>query len=252
MAVGRAVETDAEQTLELGHLRAELAIELVAADPGQVVALRVEKGVLEVGARRLGRRRLARAGPLVDLQEGVLSGRGEVALFLPLSLEKVEIADETVDETVVVRIAQGSQQDEKAQPALAGHPRTGRDLLAGLGLHVELDPLPAVGVDGAGNDRLQVAAGLEDDAGGADQLRDHYALGSVDDEGALVRHHREVPHEDGLLFDLAGVGVLELRPHEDGGGKGHVLLFALLHRELRRRPQILIGGIELQDQLQGS
>ena len=40
----------AEQLLDLVDLGAELAVELVPADPGQVVALRVEEGVLEVGA----------------------------------------------------------------------------------------------------------------------------------------------------------------------------------------------------------
>jgi hypothetical protein len=76
------------------------------------------------------------------------------------------------------------------------------------------------------------------------------ALRAVDDEGALVRHHGEVPHEHGLLLDLAGVGVLELGAHEDGRGVGHVLLFALLHRELRRGPQVLIRGVELEDELE--
>ena len=86
--------------------------------------------------------------------------------------------------------------------------------------------------------------------GTAHELRHDDALGAVDHERALVRHHGEVPHEDGLLLDLAGGGVHEASPHEDRRGEGHVLLLALLHRELGRRPQVLVVGIELQLELQ--
>ena len=161
------------------------------------------------------------------------------------------MADEAVDEPLV-GIAEGPQEDEQAEPALASHPRPGGDLLAGLGLDVELDPFAPVGVDGPGDDGLQIAAGLEDHPGGPHELGYHHPLGAVDDEGPLVRHHREVPHEDGLLLDLAGVGVLELGAHEDRRGVGHVFFFALLHRELRRRAQVLVSGVELQDQLERS
>ena len=93
--------------------------------------------------------------------------------------------------------------------------------------------------------------GLEDDARGADELRHDDALGAVDDEGALVGHHREVPHEDRLLLDLAGGRVHEAGPHEDRRGEGHVLLLALLHRELRRRAQVLVVGVELELEAEG-
>ena len=76
-------------------------------------------------------------------------------------------------------------------------------------------------------------------------LTDH-PLGAVDDEGALVGHHREVPHEDRLLLDLAGAGVHEPGAHEHRRGVGHVLFLALLHREFRRRAQVGVGRVELQ------
>ena len=82
--------------------------------------------------------------------------------------------------------------------------------------------------------------------GRANQLAHHHPLGSVDDEGALVGHHREVPHEDRLLLDLASARVHEPRPHEDRRGVGHVLFFALLHRELRRWTEVWILRIELE------
>ena len=91
---------------------------------------------------------------------------------------------------------------------------------------------------------------LEDDARRTHQLRHDDTLGAVDDEGALVGHHREVAHEHRLLFDLTGVRVHEPRPHENRRGIGHVLLFALLHRELGRWAQVFVVGIELELELQ--
>jgi hypothetical protein len=66
------------------------------------------------------------------------------------------------------------------------------------------------------------------------ELRDDDALGAVDDEGALVGHHGEVAHEDGLGLDLAGGVVRELRRDEQRSRVGHVLVLALLHGVLGR------------------
>ena len=44
--------------------------------------------------------------------------------------------------------------------------------------------------------------------GRADELRHDDALGAVDDERALLGHHREVAHEDRLLLDLARVAFM--------------------------------------------
>ena len=76
---------------------------------------------------------------------------------------------------------------------------------------------------------------LEDDAGRADQLRGHHALGAVDDEGALVGHDREVAHEDRLGLDLTGGAVLELGLDVELAGIGVVSLPALLDRVLGSR-----------------
>jgi hypothetical protein len=92
---------------------------------------------------------------------------------------------------------------------------------------------------------------LEDDARRPHELRHDHALGAVDHERALVGHHREVPHEDRLLLDLAGGGVDEASADEDRRGEGHVLLLALLDGELGRRPQVLVVRIELQLELEG-
>ena len=89
---------EAEQLAEAGDLGAELAVELVATDPAEVVAAALEERVAEVGAGRLDRRRLARAGPLVDLDERLVLGRRDVALLVPLALEEVEVGDEALEE----------------------------------------------------------------------------------------------------------------------------------------------------------
>src|SRR5439155_4444515 len=115
-----------------------------------------EESVLEVGARRLHRGGLAGAGPLVDLEQGVLARGGELALLLPLTFEEVEVADEALEQPrrVLLVVAQGTQQDEQREAALAGHARPGRHVLARLLLDVELDPLATVRMDGAGGDGL--------------------------------------------------------------------------------------------------
>src|SRR5207248_2011599 len=125
-----------------------------------------------------------RPGSLVDLDEGLFLGGREIALLLPLALEEVEVAHEALEERLVL-VAEGAQQDEQAEAALAGHARAGGDVLAGLGLDVELDPLTAVGMDGAGDDGIDVAAGLEDHTGTAHELGHGDPLGAGDDEGAL-------------------------------------------------------------------
>ena len=241
-------------------LGTELAVELVATDPAEVVATALEEGVAEVGTGRLHRGRLARAGPLVDLDEGLVLGGRQVAVLLPLALEEVEVGHEAVEEAggVLLVVAEGAQQHEDAHAALAGHAGAGGDVLARLLLDVELQPLAPIRVDGALHELVlgevpeaEPLTGLEDDAGRADELRHHDALGAVDDERALVGHHREVPHEDRLLLDLAGVPVGEPGPHEDRSGVGHVLLLALLHRELGRGAQVFVVGVELQLELEG-
>ena len=180
-------------------------------------------------------------------------------LLLPLALEEVEVGDEAIEEAggVLLVVAERTQQREDAHAALAGDAGAGGDVLAGLVLDVELHPLTAVRVDRALDELVlaqvteaEALAGLEDDAGAAHELRHDDALGAVDDERALLGHHREVAHEDGLLLDLTGVAVHEPGAHEDRRAVGHVLLLALLHRELRRRAQVLVVGIELQLELE--
>src|SRR5207249_11641363 len=65
---------------------------------------------------------------------------------------------------------------------------------------------------------------------------------AVDDERALLGHHREVAHEDPLLADLAGLLVDEADGHRERDLVGQVLLPALLDRELRL-PELVLAEL---------
>src|SRR5690606_19008964 len=124
---------EAELLAELGDFGAELAVELVAPDPAEVVAAVLEERVAEVRLGRVDRRRLARPGPLVDLDQGFVLGRRDVALLVPLPLEEVELAHEGVEETggVGLVVAERAEQREDAEATLAGHAGAAGDVLAG-------------------------------------------------------------------------------------------------------------------------
>ena len=117
---------------------AQLLVDLVPADPGDVVALRVEEQVLEQRLRALGRRRLTGPELAVDVLEsfllgldvilvqGVLDGRGAVE----------ELQD------VLGAESERLQEDGHVLPALAVDPDPDGVLL----VDVELEPrTPATG-----------------------------------------------------------------------------------------------------------
>ena len=201
----------------------ELLVDLVAADLGQVVALRVEEQVLQQRLRGLARRRLARAQLAVDVEQGLVAG-GDVVL-LERGQQRLRPAEVLAD--ALLGPAEGLQQHGDRLAALAVDADTdGRALV-----DVELEPgaaarndLHAVDVDVGG----LVERALEVDARRTDELADDDPLGAVDDERALAGHHREVTHEHRLRLDLAGGVVDELRGDEQRGRVGHVLVLALL------------------------
>ena len=187
---------------------AELAVDLVAADLRQVVALRAEEGVLQQGLRGVAGRGLARTLLAVDLQQGLV--RVLDAILLEGGHHDLGEAEAVGD--LLGGQAEGLQQDGHRLAALTVDADTDGVAL----IDVELQPCTAGGDDlhavqralGGGVDRL-----VEVHARGANQLGDDDTLGAVDDEGALVGHHREVADEDGLGLNFAGLGVGELRGH---------------------------------------
>ena len=94
-----------------------------------------------------------------------------------------------------------------------------------------LQPGAAVGVHGRGEQILTgtVLAGTIENTGRANQLADNHALGTVGDKGTGIRHQREIPHEDLLLLDLAGLLIQKTGCDVQRRRIGGVTLFAFLN-----------------------
>ncbi len=128
---------------------------------------------------------------------------------------------------------QGAQENRAVEFAFAVDTNVQQILVVVLEFH----PASAIRNDLAEEIALRRNA-LEEHAGRAMQLRYDNALGSVDDEGAVVGHQRNFAEEDLLLLDVAdrlgaGFGVLvvngEANGHLERSGVGHAALFALGH-----------------------
>src|SRR6476646_2881983 len=249
----------------LGDAHAQALVELVAADLGQVVALRIEEQRLQEVAGVVERRRLAGALLLEDLDQGLLLTRGRVLLEGEPDEDRVveQLHDRLVAGGVQLEAGrrvlgrQRAQQRRDRQLALAVDAAVDDALLVDL----ELEPRAAARHQVRGEDLLRRVLRLHQiGAGRTDELRDDHALGAVDDERALLGHHREVTHEDPLLADLAGLLVDEADGHRERNLVGQVLLPAFLDRELglpelvlaelhRERPGVVLDGRDVVDRL---
>src|SRR5713226_8679555 len=135
--------------------------------------------------------------------------------------------------------AQRAQQHRRRQLP----PPIDADVEDVLVVELEVDPGAAVRDDAGVVEQLARGVALalvvvEERARGAVQLRDHHALGAVDDERAVLRHQRNLAEVDLLLLDVAdrlGARLLVLVPdhqahhHLDRGRVGHAPLVALVH-----------------------
>ena len=131
---------------------------------------------------------------------------------------------------------EGAEERRDRQLALAVDAGVRDALLVDL----ELEPRAAARHEVRREDLLRRVLGLHQvGARRADELRDDHALGAVDDERAVLGHHREVAHEDRLLADLARVLVDEPDGHRERGLIGQVLLTAFLDRELGQAELVL-------------
>jgi hypothetical protein len=204
----------------------EAGVELVTADPGEVVALGVEEELLEQVFRRVDRGRLARALLFEQLDQGALFGLGR------LGVRRDRVADvdrvvEHVEELLVLDVSHRAQQDCDGKFPLA----VDADEDFAFFVDFELEPGAARRHQVGDEDLfLRVLGRHYVSARGADELGDDDSLGAVDDERATVGHPREVAHEDRLLADLARLLVLEGDRRGQRPRVGHVLLAALLDR----------------------
>ena len=216
----------------------EPLVQLVAPDLRQVVALGVEEEATEQVARVLERGRLTWALLLEHLDDRLLLAGGGVLLERVRDVDRV--VEEGEDRLVRGRVdleagrrvllRERAQERRDRQLSLAIDPRVDGSLLVDL----ELEPR-ATRRHQVGREHLlrRVLRLHEIGAGAPDELRHDHPLGAVDDEGALLGHHREVPHEDRLLPDLACLLVHEPDHHRQRRLVGEVLLAALLDREGR-------------------
>ena len=177
--------------------------------------------------------RRALTGQEIELDAlGVLAALVEEDLF-----RVVEVVEQ-----VLRRVAEGAKKDRRVHlpAAVDAHEH---DVLR---VELEVEPRAAVRDDAGAVEHLAARVGLalvvvEEDAGAAVELADDDALGPVDDEGAGVRHQRDLAEVDLLLLDvaddalatLAGVVDHQLRRHLDRRGVRHAALAALLDVVLR-------------------
>ncbi|MNS88837.1 hypothetical protein D3C72_1228280 [compost metagenome] len=199
-----------EHAIGLGHRDAQLLVHLVAADATEVVALGIEEAGEQNRATPFDGRHVAGAQLLVDLDEGVLDGLGLVRL--EGLLEVLALTEEI--QHLLVLVAHRAQQDGGQQ--LAGLVDADVDQVVDVGF--QLQPGTPVGDDGGRVGLLTRGIGLalEVDTRRTHDLGDDDALGTVDDEGAVLGHDRQLADEDLLLLDFAGL----LGDETDGNAEG--------------------------------
>ena len=224
----------------------ELLVELVAADPTEVVAAEVEEQALDELAGVVTGGRIARAQLLVDLDEGLGLGAGEVLLerlrderVLGIGVDRaVQRAD-----LVVVLVAHRAEQGRRCDLALA----VDLDPQLVLVVRLELEPGAAVR-DDLRREQHPARGGILGlavvHAGRADELADDDPLGAVDHEGALVGHPRVVTHVDALALDLARLLDQELDVDVERLAERQVLRPALLLGVLRIA-ELVVEELEL-------
>ena len=186
-------------------VEAQAAVELVATDAREVVALGVEEQLVQERSRGVDRRRLARALLLEQLYQRALLGLRDLGVGFDRVADVVRVLEEGGD-LLVRRVAHRTQQDRDRQLALA----VDADVDLALLVDLELEPGAAGRHQVRDEDLLLAVLRLHQvGARRAHELRDDDALGAVDDEGAPLGHPREVAHEDRLLADLARLTVDE-------------------------------------------
>ncbi|MNS41856.1 hypothetical protein D3C72_742210 [compost metagenome] len=229
-----------QDALGLGGAQVELLVHLVAAHAAEVVALGIEEAREQHRLTTLDGGHVAGTQLAVNLDEGVFHRRGLVGLE---GLLQVLGVPEQLQHLVVLE-AHGPEQHGSEQ--LTGLVDADVDQVVGVGL--ELQPGAAVGDDGGGKSLLarRVELALVVNAGRTNDLGHDDAIGAIDDEGAVVRHHGQVAHEDFLLLDLAGLLVDQADGDAQGTRVGGVTGAALVDAVLRRAQRVVGQEVQLE------
>ena len=241
--------------------QAELFVELIAADIGNIVAAAVVEQALKQGLGALHRRGIARTELAVDLDECLLAGVAGVLVeggddariviehFLDLLVGDDagrHIRDAGQPGVRIIRFVRAHGLDEPGHRQLAVFIDAAVEDVVEVSL--VLEPCAVVRDDGRAVGGVVGLVGLLVivHAGGTHDLRDDDTLRAVDDEGAAGRHDREIAHEDLLLFDLLGLLVAQADADLQRGRIRGVARFALLLGVLR----ILVHGVIHEAQLE--
>ena len=211
-------------------LPAQLLGELVTAHGSQVIALGVEKERIQelLGVVLVGR--LTGAQTLVNLHHSLALALDLLAVTLDGGSDARVIAKEL--QNLLVR-CKAQSTDEIGHGHLAGAVDADRHNV--VGIRLQLNPSTAVR-----NDRgvVELLAGGVDllaivRTGRTNQLADDDTLCTIDDEGTGIGHQGEIPHENFLLLDLAGLAIDETDIDAQGSSPGHITFLALIEVILR-------------------
>ena len=226
--------------IEVDLGKTEFLVQLVATDTSEVVPLRVAEQGVDQPSGRFDGGQLSRPQLAVQVEQCLVLGVGRV-LFQGVG-DELRAVEQGEDLLVGLCDAEGADERRHELATFAINPDPNRFLL----VDVELEPGTTARDDLA---RIQIAVGCLVDAdvvvdpGAANQLAYDNALGSVDDEGAVVGHHREVTEKDLLLFDLTGLAV-----EEPGGYEQRVRIVAIavlgLFDCLCRVTESMVGELE--------
>ena len=203
-------------------LPSQLLIQFVTADLREIITARIKEEIMEKGRTTIFGSRFARAELVIDLDQSRLFVRG--AVFLQ-RLFDVDIMVEKLQDLFIGRVAQRTDEDSDRHLTVAID--TDGD---GAGrIRFQLDPRAAIRDQLRGIDLLveSISFALVVYARRTNQLGYDDTLGTIDDECARVRHDREIPHEQIVLFQLAGFLVFQTRLHVQRSGVVHILRLAL-------------------------
>ena len=208
----------------------ELLVVLVAADGVEVVTLGVEEEAVHEDFSGLNDRRFAGTELGIDFLEGFVADGGlvfESLAFADILFEgigQLDFVAEDFFDFLAGLDAEGTDEDGDGQLAVL----VDTDVVHIVCVGFVFEPCAAVGDDGRGVETLTglVNGAVVIDAGRTDDLGDDNSFRTVDDEGTLFGHEREVAHEDGGLFYFTGELVGETDVHLEGSGEVYVAFLA--------------------------
>jgi len=241
-----------------GDVLPHALVELIAPDTLQVIALRVKNLGNQIFLRIIQRRRVAGAHATVELDQGFLRDRpagfgfparfltngrrnpGMVGVVIRLTKESEQLFIRAVGQNRAMQFifhrCHRAQEDGYRDGTFAVKAQREITGLAGLEFH----PGAAVGDHLCG---CQAAPAILFDTKihtrRANQLADHHALGSVDDEGSVFRHQRQIAQENLLFDNFTGLTNQQRDIHIERDGKGEVAVQAFLLIVLRLAETIL-------------